>query len=102
MGIMVDLTEITLIPEPSRDILNQREAVDYESHRRKYLSWLLTFGKNPDHADGYAQATISKRAYRIDKFYRWVWGQEDRYTTDVLASARILLNNITIFKNIFG
>ena len=80
---MVDLTEITLIPEPSREILNQREAVDYESHRREYLSWLLTFGKEPDHAEGYAQATISKRAYRIDKFYRWVWQEEDRYTTDV-------------------
>ena len=67
---MVDITEITLIPEPSREVLNQREAVDYESHRREYLSWLLTFGKEPGHAEGYAQATISKRAYRIDKFYR--------------------------------
>lgn len=83
VGVMVDFTEITLIPGPSREILNQREMVDYESQREEYLSWLLTFGKNPDHAEGYAPATISKRAYRIDQFYRWVWGEEDRYTTNV-------------------
>ena len=83
VGVMVDFTEITLIPGPSREILNQREIVDYENHREEYLSWLLTFGKNPDHAEGYALATISKRAYRIDQFYRWVWGEEDGYTTNV-------------------
>ena len=83
VGVMVDLTEITLVPEPSRETLNQREIVDYESHREDYLSWLLAFGKNPERGDGYAPATIAKRAYRIDQFYRWVWGEESRYTTNV-------------------
>lgn len=72
-----------LVPEPSREYLNQREIVDYEAHREKYLTWLLAFGKDPAHAEGYAPATLSKRAYRIDQFYRWVWQQKNRYTTSI-------------------
>jgi site-specific recombinase XerD len=80
---MVELTEITLIPDPSRKILNPRELVDYEAHRKECLSWLLAIGKNPPQADGYALSTVKTRAYRMDMFYRWVWSENKGYTTSV-------------------
>lgn len=39
---MVDLTETALITEPSCEIINQRETVNYKVHRQEYLSWYLT------------------------------------------------------------
>lgn len=75
-------SDITLVPEPSRTSLSERELVDYESHRESLLSWCLAFGKDPERAEGYAATTVSRRAHRIDQFYRWVW--DDRgYTTEV-------------------
>lgn len=77
------LNEVTIVPEPSEERLNQRQLVDYRSEREQCLDWLLTFGKNPDKAEGYAVSTVSARAHRMDQFYRWVWDQEDRYTANV-------------------
>lgn len=42
---------------------------------------MTNIGKSPEKGQGYAEDTVSGRAYRLDKFYRWVWSQEDRYTT---------------------
>lgn len=44
---------------------------------------MLTRGKDPDRGDGYAQTTADERAYRLDLFYRWVWKQENGYTTTI-------------------
>lgn len=80
---MGELDGVTLITEPAAAQLNERQQLDYELERENCLSWLLTFGKQPAHADGYAFETVRARAYRMDQFYRWVWDHEDRYTTDV-------------------
>jgi integrase len=40
-------------------------------------------GKSPAEGKGYAPDTVSGRAYRLDAFYRWVWEEEDRYTTQI-------------------
>ena len=47
------------------------------------LDWLLTFGKDPRKAEGYATSTVENRASRMDQFYRWVWEQEDGYTSNL-------------------
>lgn len=77
------LTDIGVVPEPSEEQLNQRQLVDYRNQREQCLEWLLTSGIEPERAEGYAHGTVKNRASRMDAFYRWVWSQEDRYTTDV-------------------
>ena len=57
--------------------------IDYRTEREQCLDWLLTFGKNPDRAEGYADTTVENRAYRMDQFNRWVWTEEDGYTTSL-------------------
>jgi len=63
--------------------LTSRRLADYEEHRRSFIKWLVNLGKKPERAEGYAQETARVRASRSDQFYRWVWDEEDRYTTSV-------------------
>lgn len=74
---------ITLVPSQTEKLLNPRQVEVYQDHRRNLIKWMLTIGKDPDQADGYAEVTAKQRAYRLDKFYRWVWQQEDCYTTEI-------------------
>ena len=62
---------ISVVPEPSEKLLNQRQRVDYRTDREQCLEWLLTFGKDPNSAEGYAYSTVKNRASRMDQFYRW-------------------------------
>lgn len=68
---------IVLVPKPSRDYLSDHQLVDYRDHRRKLIQWSLNLGRNPKQADGYAHTTVRQRVYRLDKFYRWVWEEEE-------------------------
>ncbi len=81
---MTDLEGLTIIPEPSKEVLNKRQLVDYRSQREDCLEWLLALGKKPEEAEGYAFSTVDNRAYRMDMFYRWVWQQENGYTADII------------------
>lgn len=64
--------DIPLVTEPAQRVLNQRQQLDYETHRKHLLNWLLHLGKHPDNAEGYATSTVKRDAYRLDQFYRWV------------------------------
>ena len=77
------LDGIKVVPEPSAALLNERQQIDYCHHRERCLEWLLTFGLDPDRAEGYASTTVKSRSHRMDAFYRWVWEHEDGYTTNV-------------------
>ncbi|MHB9286436.1 tyrosine-type recombinase/integrase [Halobacteriales archaeon Cl-PHB] len=79
---MTDLDDITVVTEPSREFLNQRQLVDYRSRREACLRWLLTYGKDPETVEGYARTTVKPRAHRLDRFYRWVWDEESQYVAD--------------------
>lgn len=84
VAVMGEVAGIPLVPEPTEELLNTRQVVDYESHREDLLNWLLHVGKNPERAEGYSRSTLKNDAYRLDKFYRWVWeNQSEGYTTDV-------------------
>jgi integrase len=75
---------IVLIPEPTRELLNERQRVDYRNHRKQLVMWLLTLGKQPDKAEGYAFQVAKRRAHDTDMFYRYVWSDHaDGYTTTV-------------------
>lgn len=74
---------IVVVPEASEQQLNQRQLEDYRAHRRNLIRRMRTLGKDPETAEGYAHDTTRQRSYRLDKFYRWVWEQEDGYTLHV-------------------
>jgi hypothetical protein len=83
------LQGVTVITEPTADLLNERQQIDFRNHREQCLEWLLGFGKNPKKADGYAHKTVKARAHRIDQFYRWIWQHETGgYTTNVTVVER--------------
>jgi integrase len=78
------LRKITVLTEPTEDLLNERQQTDFRTTRQNCLKWLVTFGKNPSKAEGYARSTVKTRAHRMDQFYRWVWQQKtDGYTTNI-------------------
>ncbi len=77
------LDDLNVVPGPSETFLQPRQLHDYRAEREDCLSWLLTFGKSPSEADGYAYETVKTRGFRMDLFYRWVWGQEGGYTANV-------------------
>ena len=80
---MDELDELPVVTDTSEEYLNQRQLLDYRAEREACLEWLLTFGKRPDEAVGYAVGTVKQGAYRMDRFYRFVWDQEDGYTANV-------------------
>ena len=80
---MDDLEKLPVVTETSEEYLNPRQLLDYRNEREECLEWLLTFGKRPDEAVGYALGTIKPSAYRMDHFYRFVWEKEGGYTVNI-------------------
>jgi len=74
---------VPLVSEESRRQLNPRQLEDYRTHRKQLVDWMATVGKNPEKAEGYADETVYQRAYRLDRFYQYVWDAKDRYTTQI-------------------
>lgn len=70
-----------VVPEPSKSRLTSRQLEDYTEHRVRLIAWMQDLGKSPEEGKGYADDTVNGRAYRLDQLYRWVWEQEERYTT---------------------
>jgi site-specific recombinase XerD len=80
---MIDLDDYPVVTETSESFLNHRQLLDYRSEREDCLQWLLTYGKEPDKAEGYAKGTVKPRSYRMDRFYRFVWKLERGYTVNL-------------------
>lgn len=81
---MIDLDDLPVMTETSEKYLNPRQRLDYKAEREDCLEWLLTFGKDPNKAEGYAKGTVKPRCYRMDRFYRFVWEElEGGYTANV-------------------
>lgn len=74
---------IPVTTEASEEQLNKKQLLDYREHREDFLTWLLTFGKNPKTATGYSRATVRRTAYRTDQFNRWVWNDQGHYTMNI-------------------
>ncbi|SEV98206.1 tyrosine-type recombinase/integrase [Natrinema salifodinae] len=71
---------VPVVSSPVEERLDERQLVDYREYKRDLLKWLHHLGKNPDHAEGYAETTVRQVSYKVDKFYRWLWNEEG-YTT---------------------
>lgn len=48
------IDESHLTTRQSRDILSEKELVDYRSHREEFVRWLTYLGKDPEMAEGYS------------------------------------------------
>jgi len=77
---------IPLITGPAQKHLNRRQVIDYAEERRDLINWALQTGKDPDRGEGYSKATFKPHSYRIDQFYRWIWNENDGYTTQITPS----------------
>ena len=71
---------IVSVTLPIETRLSARKLVDYEEFKQSFVRWLLHVGKQPDKAEGYARDTVRQTSSNVDRFYRWLWNQEDRYT----------------------
>lgn len=81
------IDDITIVPDKTKELLNEKQYVDYQNYQEKLIRWLLSVGKNVDKAEGYSKHTIKTAVYQIDKFHRFVWseltdGYTRQFTTD--------------------
>lgn len=76
------MSDVILIPEPSRERLNQRQIVDYREVREDFVTWLTTKGNDRPGATGYSDNVVKLTASRTDQWFRWVWERRG-YTTNV-------------------
>lgn len=76
---MVEIS-FPVVPEANNQILSEKQLVDYRSHRRDFIEWLLVYGKDPKTYSGYSRDTVKRTAYRCGKFDRFIWEKEGRYS----------------------
>jgi len=69
-------TSIRAVSERSEACPSEQQPVDYRAHRDRYAKWRLTFGREPERVEGYAETTARNHAVRMDRSYRWVWTEE--------------------------
>lgn len=72
--------DFPIIPEKNQEYLSEKQLVDYRDRRRKFIEWMLVFGKDPKKVEGYSEDTVRRTAYRCGKFDRFSWEQEGQYT----------------------
>ena len=69
--------------QKTEKLLDDKQLLDYRQHRKQFIKWLLNFGKDPQHFEGYAQSSARTRADKHDQFCRWVWTEyDDKNHTD--------------------
>lgn len=55
---------------------------DYTEHKREFMEWLLTSGKNTYKNKGYSASTVEHTHYKVDEAYRWKWERDGEYTAE--------------------
>lgn len=80
--------EIVLVTHNSKQYVNPRQLASHREHRRQLGEWMLELGKDPEKAEGYADATAKTRMHRLDEFYRWVWTHEAEGYTESISRPR--------------
>ena len=70
---------IKVVPKQNRQMLADKQVVNYYSYCEKFLKWLLHIGKSPEKAKRYLPYTVYKSGYRAAAFNRWVWNEDEKY-----------------------
>lgn len=78
-----EIEGIKTINGPTREALTETKLVDYLDYKTQLIEWLLAEGKEPERAEGYAEATVRGVSHKTDMFYRWLWTERERYTTEI-------------------
>jgi len=76
--------DFPLVSERSREDLEAyglNMVEDYHDFKKEVLSWLATYGKNPEKGEGLAESTLQSTHYKLEIVFRWLWEDEDAYTT---------------------
>jgi site-specific recombinase XerD len=68
-----DDVAVPIITKPTKQVLTDRELVDFKDHHSQFADWLQNFGKDPQKANGYGAYTVKDTLYRADRYYRWLW-----------------------------
>lgn len=55
---------------------------DYRDFKHDLLTWLGTYGKTPEKAEGLASSTLQSTHYKLETTFRWLWDYEGAYSTD--------------------
>lgn len=58
---MIDLGDYPVITKNSEPLHDQRRLLDHRSVREDGLRWSLTYGKERDKAEGYAEGPVKPR-----------------------------------------
>lgn len=58
-------------------------AEDYRDFKQEVLTWLATYGKNPEKGEGLADTTLKSTHYKLETVFRWLWDYEEQYTTEL-------------------
>ncbi|QZX99382.1 tyrosine-type recombinase/integrase [Halobaculum rubrum] len=91
---------IVMMSDESRQQINQRQVVAYESHRKQFIRWLCKMGNNPDSLEGYAHHTAQVYAKITDKFHRWAWEHRGEFTLDLTHDeADTYIRNMVLSEN---
>jgi len=77
------VADAPVIISKTKEVLSEKELVDWREFKTDLLEWLATVGKNPEKADGYSDSVVRQMSYQMGLFYRWLWQECGRYTTAV-------------------
>jgi site-specific recombinase XerD len=58
--------------------LNPRQRAEYALHRRRFIAWMRTCGKDPKAGDPLSETCIENYARRLHQMHRWLWSRSDR------------------------
>jgi hypothetical protein len=61
---------IIIVPGPNRELLTDKEHIDYYEYRKSFLTWLLRFGKDPQRAKGYSPYSVYSMWTSLDTALR--------------------------------
>ena len=73
-----------LVSKRSRDDLEKfglNMVEDYRDFKHELLSWLATYGKNPEKHEELAETTLESTHYKLETVFRWLWRYDSQYTT---------------------
>lgn len=77
------LESLKLVSEPTREVLNNKEVIDYRSQREQRAKWYLRLGKEPVKARGYSPTTLKSRVSNLDRFFRHTWNNNSGYQSSI-------------------
>ncbi len=84
--------EYPLVSKRSKDNLKEfglNMVDDYRDFKYDLLSWLATYGKNPEKHEGLARTTLESTHHKLETVFRWLWRTKTNTRLASLRTTRI-------------